>query len=125
MNSLWDNAVTARTLSTYGQALEAIKFSNISVDEQSAIEYGSTTRVSADVVCLYFALCYKHLRLQYNTIKLYLCGIYFAYLPTGVQCPLIEHNNSRRMDYYVIECVKCIQGQLSDQDYNREILQTG
>ena len=44
------------------QALEAFKFSNISVDE-----YGSTTRVSADV--LYIALSYKHLHLQY---KLYL-----------------------------------------------------
>ena len=68
------------------QALEAFKFSNISVDD-----YGSTTRVSADVLCLYIALCYKHLHLQY---KLYLCGIHFAYLRTGVQCPLIEHDNS-------------------------------
>ena len=46
------------------QALEAFKFSNISVDE-----YGSTTRVSADVLCLYIAISYKHLHLQY---KLYL-----------------------------------------------------
>ena len=58
------------------QALEAFKFSNISVDE-----YGSTTRVSADVLCLYIALSYKHLHLQY---KLYL---HFAYLRTGYSVP--------------------------------------
>ena len=44
------------------QALEVFKFSNISVDE-----YESTTRTSAEVLCLYIAICYKHL--QY---KLYL-----------------------------------------------------
>ena len=65
------------------QALEAFEFSNISVNE-----YGSTTRVSADVKCLYIAICYKHLHLQY---KFYL---HFAYLQTGLQCPLIEHDNS-------------------------------
>ena len=36
-------------------------------------------------------VCYKHLHLDY---KLDLCGIHFAYLRTGVQCPLIEHDSS-------------------------------
>ena len=50
----------------------------------------------------------------YNTIKLYLCGIHFAYLRTGVQCLLIDHDKFRCTDYYV-ECVKCIQVQVGDQ----------
>ena len=43
------------------QALEAFKLSVISV-----YEYRSTTRVSADVLCLYIALCFKHLHLPYK-----------------------------------------------------------
>ena len=65
------------------QVLEAFKFSNISVDE-----YGSGCQQM--FFCLYVAICYKHLHLQF---KLYLCGIHFAYLRTGVQCPFIEHDN--------------------------------
>ena len=51
--------MTARTLSTYETGF---KLSNISVDEQFGTEYGSTTRMSADVgVC-------KHLHLQYYQV---------------------------------------------------------
>ena len=60
------------------QVLEAFKFSNISVDE-----YGSGCQQM-------FFVCYKHLHLQY---KLYLCGLHFAYLRTGVQCPFIKHDD--------------------------------
>ena len=35
------------------QTLEAFNISNISVDEQSGTEYGPTSRMSADVLCLY------------------------------------------------------------------------
>ena len=66
------------------QALEAFKFSNISVDE-----YGSTTRESADVLCLYINIFIYNI-----SIYMYLCGINFADLRTGVQCPLIEHDNN-------------------------------
>ena len=66
------------------QVLEAFKFSNISVNR-----YGSGFHQM--FFCFYIALCYKHLHLQY---KLYLCGIDFACLRTGVQCPVIEHDNS-------------------------------
>ena len=59
------------------QALEAFNISNISVDN-----YWSTTRVSADVLCFYKALSYKHLHSQYKLWN------------TGVPCPLIEHDNS-------------------------------
>ena len=50
------------------QALEAFKFSNISVNG-----YGSTTRMSADVLCLYIALynisCIAYLRTAMCTIE--------------------------------------------------------
>ena len=42
-----DCTLTARPLSTYETDLRSFKFSDISVDV-----YGSTTRVSADVLCL-------------------------------------------------------------------------
>ena len=82
-------ARTTRTLSIYVKhALEAFKYSNISVDDKAGTEYGSTTRVSVVVLCLYIAICYKHLHLQYNTIKLNLCGIHITYLRTGVTVSL-------------------------------------
>ena len=60
---------------------------------------------------LYIAHCYKNLRLKYTTIKLYLCGIHFAYMKDGVSCPLTQSDNpchSRIMT--VLKAVKRVQG---------------
>ena len=79
------------------QALQAFKFSNISVDEK-----GSTTRVSADVLCLYIALSYIHFHVQY---KLYLVEytLHYEQVTASVTIPV-----------YVFVCVKCIQVQVGD-----------
>ena len=77
------------------QALEALKLSNISVGEQSGTEYGSTTRVSADV-CKHLHLQYYQVVFMWNT----LCIL------TGVQYLLIEHDKFCSTDYYyAVECV--------------------
>ena len=67
--------------------------------------------VSEAVLCLYIAHCFKTSQLRYTTIKLYLSGIRFAYLRTGVPCPLIEFENSSVRILTLLNAVKRIQGQ--------------
>ena len=43
---------------------------------------------------------------------MYLCGIRFAYLRTGVPCPLNEHDNSSVQIITLLNAVKRIQGQV-------------
>ena len=107
INALWDNAVSGRTMSAY-------QISNISVDEQYITQHKDPfSEVSEDVLCLYIAHCFKTLQLRYTTtcIKLYLCGKRFAYLRTGVPCPLIEFENSSVRILTLLNAVKHIQGQ--------------
>ena len=110
VNSLWDNAVSVRTLSAYETGLRS--FQTFLLMTNLAHHMDPLPRVSEDVLCLYIAHCYKNLHLRYTTIKLYLCGIRFAYLRSGVPCPLIEHANSSVRINTLLNAVKRIQGQV-------------
>ena len=132
VNSLWDNAVSVRTLSAYETGLRS--FQTFLLMNNLAQHMDPLPRVSEDVLCLYIAHCYKNLHLHYTTIKLYLCGIRFAYLQSGVPCPLIEHANSSVRITTLLNAVKRIQGQVKRPKHPIdstiltkmcEILQTG
>ena len=65
---------------------------------------------------------------------MYLCGICFAYLRTGVPCPLIDYDNSSVQIITLLNAVKRIQGQVKRPRHpidstilnkTREIFQTG
>ena len=110
LTSLWDNAVSARTLSTYETGLRSFK--TFVLMNNLAQHMDPLSIVSEDVLCLYIAHCYKTLHLRNTTIKLYLCGIRFAYLRTGVPCPLLGHDNSSVRIMTLLNAVKRIQGQV-------------
>ena len=71
--------------------------------------------VSDDTLILYVAHCYKTLKLTYAIIKLYLCGIRFAYLKAGISCPLIRTDTfSCSRITTLINAIKRVQGQVSN-----------
>lgn len=110
VQSLWNHAVSARTLSAYETGIKSFKTFVLMNNLAQHMEPLSV--LSEDVLCLYIAHCYKTLHLKYTTIKLYLCGIRFAYLRTGVSCPLIGHDDSSVRIKTLLNAVKRIQGQV-------------
>ena len=109
INHLWDNAVSGRTMSAYQTGLRS--FQTFLLMNNITQHIDPLPGVSEDVLCLYIAHCFKTLQLRYTTIKLYLCGIRFAYLRTGVQCPLIGFETSSVRISALLNAVKRIQGQ--------------
>ena len=71
--------------------------------------------VSDNILILYVAHCYKTLKLKHATIKLYLCGICFAYLKAGISCPLIRTDTSSCSRITtLLNAIKCVQGQVNN-----------
>ena len=110
MSSSWNSALSSRTLSAYETGLQSFKTFLIMNNLVSTME--SLPVVSEDIVMIYIVHCYKTLKLRYTTIKLYLCGICFAYLKAGIPCPLIRTDNSQFLRITaLLNAVKRIQGQ--------------
>ena len=113
MSTLWDCALSGRTLSTYETGLQSFKsflqMNNFisSVDVLPVVSY--------DILILYVAHCYKTLKLKYATIKLYLYGIRFAYLKAGISCPLIRTDTSSCSRITtLLNAIKRVQGQVNN-----------
>lgn len=92
VTSLWDYAVSDTTLSAYETAVRSFKRFLLLYTLASSVH--TLPEVKEEVFLLYIAHCYKTLKIKYSTIKLYLCGIRFEYLKTGVCCPLIASDKS-------------------------------
>ena len=72
--------------------------------------------VSEDILMLFVAYCFKTLKVRYNTIKLYLCGIRFAYLKAGISCPLIKTDNTSCIRInMLVNAIKRVQGQVTNK----------
>lgn len=109
VSCLWDYAVSKRTSSTYDSAVRT--FQTFLLMNNLVQTTDPLPHVSEDIFLLYIAHCFKTLQLQYSTIKLYLCGLRFAYIKTGIPCPLVRDNNSNLRIITLLNAVKRIQGQ--------------
>lgn len=109
---LWDCALSSRTIAAYETGLNSFKTFLLMNNIMSSVQCLPT--VSEDVIILYIAHCFKTLKLRYTTIKLYLCGIRFAYMKAGIPCPLIRTENSTCLRITaILNAVKRTQGQAS------------
>lgn len=116
VSSLWDYAVNDSTLKNYDTALNSFK--TFLLLNNLATNMDKLPAVSEDVLLLYIAHCYKTLQLKYTTIKMYLCGIRFWYLRTGVTCPLIRTDMSSSLRITaLLNAVKRLQGQTTRPRY--------
>ena len=111
MNSLCDKALTARTLSTYETSLRSFQV----FCWWLRIHYKGVSR------CIVFVFAINIY--SYNISCIYV--EYTCILTNRCTVSLNRTWQFRCTDCYVGECVKCIQVQESDKEYNREILQTG
>ena len=66
VNSLWDNAVSVRTLSAYETGLRS--FQTFLLMNNLAQHMDPLPRVSEEVLCLYTAHCYRNLHLRYTVV---------------------------------------------------------
>ena len=110
VTSLWDYALSRRTLAAYDTGLQSFKTFLLMNNLVHSTDRLPT--VSDHILLLYIAHCYKTLKLRYTTIKLYLCGIRFAYMKAGISCPLVCTNNSTCLRITsILHAIKRIQGQ--------------
>ena len=114
VSTLWDYAVSERTSVTYETGLRAFKacllLNNLGHNTDILPE------LSENIFLLFIAHCYKTQKLRFTTIKLYLCGVRFAYLKTGVSCPLFRTDTdsySLRITA-LIKATKRLQGQIKN-----------
>lgn len=69
--------------------------------------------VTEDVFILYIAYCFDTLHIKHTTIKLYLIGVRFEYMKTGLKCPLINMDQSSGVRIHAfLNAVKRLQGQI-------------
>ena len=95
VSELWNKAVGDRTMSVYSTGVKS--FTKFLLLNNFINSSQTLPEVSEDIFLLYIAYCYKTLCIKHSTIRLYLSGIRFEYLKTGVNCPLIGNDfaNSR------------------------------
>ena len=67
--------------------------------------------ISEEILIYFVAYCFRHLNLQYSTIKLYVCGIRYKYLQSNVQSPFEKPDQSNLKKLaLVLKSVKRLQG---------------
>ena len=113
VSSLWDYAVSERTFVTYKTGLRVFK--TFLLMNNLVHNTDTLPELPEDIFLLFIAHCYKTLKLRHTTIKLYLCGIRFAYLRLGVPCPLIrgDTDTSSLRIITLLKAVKRLQGQIN------------
>lgn len=93
VSSLWNSALSERTLLAYKTAVKSFKTFMLLNNFTSSVQ--TLPIVSENVLLLYIAYCHKTLQIKHSTIKLYLSGIRFEYLKSGITCPLLGTDLAR------------------------------
>lgn len=87
VHNLLEGAITPGTRTAYSTGYEQfarfMALHNIPHDPTTGLP-----PISEDILTFFATHCYKFLKLQHSTIKLYLCGIRFKYLKHNVMSPL-------------------------------------
>ena len=114
ISSLWNYALSSRTVTAYETGVQSFKHFLMMNNLIFSMDYLPV--VSEDILMLYVAHCYRTLKLKYTTIKLYLCGVRFAYLKAGISCPLIRTDNASctRINT-LVNAIKRVQGQANNK----------
>ncbi len=110
INHLWDAAISPATQTAYQAGLQ--HFLNFMVmtgkHQGSGLPY-----IAEDILLQYVAHCYGMHKLRYNTIKLYLCAIRFAYLKNGLPNPLLQQDGHQCFRLFtILRGVKRLQSNL-------------
>ena len=109
LNELWSAAVAPKTQSCYSTGFS--HFRHFLVLHGFRCDDYFLPAISEDILVYFVAYCYKSLKLQYSTIKLYLSGVRFAYLRANVPSPLdkLDQYPKPRLEL-ILKAVKKLQG---------------
>ena len=114
INSLWSHALSSRTITAYETGVHSFK--HFLIMNNLIYSMDNLPVVSEDILMLFVAYCYRTLKVKYTTIKLYLCGIRFAYLKAGISCPLIRTDNASCIRINaLVNAIKRVQGQVTNK----------
>ena len=108
VEQLWSHAISSRTKIVYNVGYD--HFQNFLL--LHGIQVGNILPpISEDILIYFVAYCFNSLKLQYSTIKLYLCGIRYMYLRFN-SCNPFETNDNKSLPRLslILKSVKRIQG---------------
>ncbi|XP_060069332.1 uncharacterized protein LOC132549415, partial [Ylistrum balloti] len=112
INQLWDYAVSPLTKRTYAVAIQhLLRFTALCGLMGSASQLPS---LSEDILIDFVSYCHFSLGLRVATIKLYLSGIRFHYLKSGLSNPLLQ---SERLVCILRGIKKCQSGLLNQKRF--------
>ena len=114
ISALWSHALSSRTLTAYETGVQSFK--HFLMMNNLIFSMDSLPTVSEDILMLFIAHCYRTLKIKYTTIKLYLCGIRFAYLKAGISCPLVRTDKAScaRINA-LVNAIKRVEGQTNSK----------
>lgn len=98
---IWANTIGGRTRQVYSTGFQT--FCRFLVLYGIVLIGTSLPPVSEDILIFFVAHCADTLKLQFSTIKMYLCGIRYHYLANGATNPLEtpEGNNLPRLSLFL------------------------
>jgi hypothetical protein len=80
MGKLWKHAVENKTKESY--EVGYTHFERFMLLTNVHLHAGYIPPILEEIPIYFVAYCFRHLSLQYSTIKLYLCSIHYKYLQT-------------------------------------------
>ncbi|XP_063425851.1 uncharacterized protein LOC134709631 [Mytilus trossulus] len=106
VHQLWDIAIASKTRSAYETGFK--HFERFMLLNNFKFNY--LPPISEDILIYFTAYCFHFLKLQYSTIKLYLCGIRYKYLKNNCKDPLeSDYNTPLDRLSYILNSVKKLQ----------------
>lgn len=106
--NLWNSAIAQSTSESYRTGLNCfLRFASLSL-----VSYAGLPDLTEDLLIYFVTHCHSVLRLRFSTIKLYLCGIRFAYLQAGKYSPLADTDQHKLLRLSTIcRAIRKQQGQ--------------
>jgi hypothetical protein len=109
VGKLWKHAIANKTREYYNVGYK--HFERFMLLNNVHLHVGYLPPISEEILIYFVAYCFRHLNLQYSTIKLYLCGIRYKYLQSNVQSPFEKPDQSNLKKLaLVLKSVKRLQG---------------
>ena len=109
VGKLWKHAVENKTRESYDVGYT--HFERFMLLNNVHLHAGYLPPILEEILIYFVAYCFRHLNLQYSTIKLYLCGIRYKYLQNNVQSPFEKPDQSNLKKLaLILKYVKRLQG---------------
>jgi hypothetical protein len=101
VGKLWKHAVENKTRESYDVGYTHFERFMLLNKVHLHARYIHVPPILEEIPIYFVACCFRHLNLQYSTIKLYLCGIHYKYLQSPFEKP--DQRNLKKLDQSNLE----------------------